>query len=653
MTPPSRIAAGLAVALLALAPAAALAQAPDIALNLPRDLSPWGMFMSADIVVKAVMVGLAFASVVTWTVWLAKTLELAAARRRLRARCARSREARSLAEALTRLRGPAARCWRLSRPPTPSCGCPPKRSRRDGIKERVASRLERIEAAGGRRMIRGTGVLATIGATAPFVGLFGTVWGIMNSFIGISKAQTTNLAVVAPGIAEALLATALGLVAAIPAVVIYNMFARSIARLPRARSATPSAEVLRLVSAAISTAATRPVRARRRRRSSAMAARLDHGDDDLAELHEINVTPFIDVMLVLLIIFMVAAPLATVDVAVDLPASTAEPQPRPDKPLFLTLKADLPLALGNDRGRRATRSPARSTPPPSGDKETAHLPARRQERALRRADGGDERAARRRLSEGRAGRAGGGEARAMSKRQIARWGLGAVLALGLHVAGAAALFAPWPHESDAVASAPVILVALSPVAAAPPAPAKRSRARTRAAAGRATARSRQAGWRPKPSRRPSKRPCRSRKSRSGRRRRRSRSPCCRRPSRSTSRRRSRSNGTPISPARPRPPSKEPSAPWRPRPAQRPMPTRWPNWKSRLVAQIERHKSFPGRGARRARHRPGRLQRRPPAAACIMRTCCARPARACSTATPWRGWRARNRCRRRRRKSPAR
>ena len=70
------------------------------------------------------------------------------------------------------------------------------------------------------------GLLATIGATSPFVGLFGTVWGIMNSFIGISKSQTTNLAVVAPGIAEALLATAIGLVAAIPAVIIYNHFAR-------------------------------------------------------------------------------------------------------------------------------------------------------------------------------------------------------------------------------------------------------------------------------------------------------------------------------------------------------------------------------------------------------------------------------------------
>ena len=79
-----------------------------------------------------------------------------------------------------------------------------------------------------------------------------------------------------------------------------------------------------------------------------MSVRLDHGEDALNEVHEINVTPFIDVMLVLLIIFMVAAPLATVDISVDLPASTAQPQPRPDKPLFLTVKPDLTLSLGDD-----------------------------------------------------------------------------------------------------------------------------------------------------------------------------------------------------------------------------------------------------------------------------------------------------------------
>ena len=89
-----------------------------------------------------------------------------------------------------------------------------------------------------------------------------------------------------------------------------------------------------------------------------MAVRLDHGADDLAEVHEINVTPFIDVILVLLIIFMVAAPLATVDVKVDLPVSTAEPQSQPDKPLFLTIKEDHSLALGDDVGPEECIGPA-------------------------------------------------------------------------------------------------------------------------------------------------------------------------------------------------------------------------------------------------------------------------------------------------------
>ena len=111
----------------------------------------------------------------------------------------------------------------------------------------MPGRLERIEQGASRKMARGTGVLATIGSTAPFVGLFGTVWGIMDSFIGISKAHTTNLAVVAPGIAEALLATALGLVAAIPAVIIYNVLARSTAQY-RALLGDASAQVMKLVS---------------------------------------------------------------------------------------------------------------------------------------------------------------------------------------------------------------------------------------------------------------------------------------------------------------------------------------------------------------------------------------------------------------------
>ena len=130
-----------------------------------------------------------------------------------------------------------------------------------GLKERVSSHLYRIEAQASRRMTRGTGMLATIGSTSPFVGLFGTVWGIMNSFIGISEAQTTNLAIVAPGIAEALLATAIGLVAAIPAVVIYNVFARSIAGY-KLLLGDASAAVERLVSREIDRhAAMQPARA--------------------------------------------------------------------------------------------------------------------------------------------------------------------------------------------------------------------------------------------------------------------------------------------------------------------------------------------------------------------------------------------------------
>src|SRR5690349_23590305 len=225
-------------------PGTALA-ATDVAL-LPRNLSPWNMFVNADVVVQAVMVGLAFASLVTWTIWLAKTIEVrrktATARRRLRmletdtVLAKAEQESRGGNDAVAQIIQSAAREASLSGGHFD-----------DGLKERVALRLERVEAAMSRQIARGTGVLATIGATAPFVGLFGTVWGIMNSFIGISKSHTTNLAVVAPGIAEALLATALGLVAAIPAVVMYNMFSRWIAGY-RALHADAAAEILRIVS---------------------------------------------------------------------------------------------------------------------------------------------------------------------------------------------------------------------------------------------------------------------------------------------------------------------------------------------------------------------------------------------------------------------
>jgi biopolymer transport protein ExbB len=214
--------------------------------QLPEDLSPWGMFENSDLVVKLVIIGLALASLVTWTVWLAKTFELRSARGEVRRDLRVLNNSVTLAQAHDQLREGNSPVSQLMR----AAGQEIRLSanlRADGLKERIALQLERIELGVSRKVSRGTGVLATIGSTAPFVGLFGTVWGIMNAFIGISNAHTTNLAVVAPGIAQALLATAFGLVAAIPAVMIYNVLARQTAHY-RAFLGDASAQVMRLVS---------------------------------------------------------------------------------------------------------------------------------------------------------------------------------------------------------------------------------------------------------------------------------------------------------------------------------------------------------------------------------------------------------------------
>ena len=211
-----------------------------------HDMSPWGMFLAADVVVKSVMTGLALASIATWTIFLAKIVEIARARRSARAAIEAVNGAPSLSAACDQVADTsigrrfvmaAVEEWRASELALD----------KSGVKERVQSRLERLEAAAGRALSGGTGALASIGSLAPFVGLFGTVWGIMNSFIGITRAQTTNLAVVAPGIAEALLATAIGLLAAIPAVLFYNYFARSIAGY-RALLGDLRAEIMRIAS---------------------------------------------------------------------------------------------------------------------------------------------------------------------------------------------------------------------------------------------------------------------------------------------------------------------------------------------------------------------------------------------------------------------
>ncbi|MEW5057763.1 MAG: tonB-system energizer ExbB [Cycloclasticus sp.] len=218
--------------------------------TLPHDLSPWGMFLAADWVVKTVMIGLTIASLLTWTVLVAKSIELKLLKKRLQQTLSHFSNANTLDDAfkLHTLSGIGHELISAARAELQlSANITDPDKNKASIKERVMSSLSRIEITAGRQMLTGTGLLATIGSTAPFIGLFGTVWGIMNSFIGISQANTTSLAVVAPGIAEALLATAFGLVAAIPAVIIYNHFTRKITT-AKVLVADSSAAVMRLLS---------------------------------------------------------------------------------------------------------------------------------------------------------------------------------------------------------------------------------------------------------------------------------------------------------------------------------------------------------------------------------------------------------------------
>jgi biopolymer transport protein ExbB len=231
---------------------------------MQTDLSVWGMYQHADIVVKIVMIGLILASIVTWAIFFSKSVEMFSQKRRLKREQMQLADARSLDEAseMATAFGNRSLSTLLINEAQNELELSEGSEDNEGIKERTGFRLERRVAAVGRHMGRGNGFLATIGAISPFVGLFGTVWGIMNSFIGIAQSQTTNLAVVAPGIAEALLATAIGLVAAIPAVVIYNVFARVIGGY-KASLGDVAAQVLLLQSRDLDLAASsqaRPVR---------------------------------------------------------------------------------------------------------------------------------------------------------------------------------------------------------------------------------------------------------------------------------------------------------------------------------------------------------------------------------------------------------
>lgn len=255
---PTPSAAEPAVAEAAALPASPLALPQGSAGNIMKtDLSVWGMYQHADRVVKSVMIGLLLASVITWAIFFGKSVELVGAKRRLRREYAALEQARTLddaADIVEAFKADSTAAILLADAQN-ELTLSARSDDNNGIKERTAFRLERRVAAVGRYMGRGNGYLATVGAVAPFVGLFGTVWGIMNSFIGIAQTQTTNLAVVAPGIAEALLATAIGLVAAIPAVVIYNVFARGIGNY-KALMGDVAAQVLLLVSRDLDVAAS-------------------------------------------------------------------------------------------------------------------------------------------------------------------------------------------------------------------------------------------------------------------------------------------------------------------------------------------------------------------------------------------------------------
>src|SRR5215471_3510021 len=184
-------------------PNSSVAPARSVSVGL-RELSPWSMFMSASPLVQAIMCSLFFASLVTWTISIAKFFELFIARRRVLTALSLTDKARTLSDALKELASDKGIMRTFVATAINEARLSTDIDNEAGIKERVASSFAEITRSEARRIHFGMGALATIGATAPFVGLFGTVWGIMNSFIGISKLQTTNLAVVAPGIAEAL-----------------------------------------------------------------------------------------------------------------------------------------------------------------------------------------------------------------------------------------------------------------------------------------------------------------------------------------------------------------------------------------------------------------------------------------------------------------
>ena len=201
---------------------------PTPAVDTAHDFSFLGLFLQADPIVKGVMILLIVASIACWTVVFEKIVRLSAAKRQAKAFETLARSGGNLDAKLDGVAGHVLKAgleaWR------DQDSSETRAERRDRIERAMRGAL----GTEVKRLSSGLSLLATSGSTAPFVGLFGTVWGIMNSFSSIARSQDTSLAVVAPGIAEALFATAIGLVVAIPAVMAYNKLTGDVSRVQSA-----------------------------------------------------------------------------------------------------------------------------------------------------------------------------------------------------------------------------------------------------------------------------------------------------------------------------------------------------------------------------------------------------------------------------------
>ena len=322
------------------------------------------LFLQAHIVVKMVMIGLLLASVWSWAIIIEKIFAFRRARREADSFEAQFWSGQSLEElyaALARGRTfsmaslfvAAMREWKRS--------VEGNIRALGGIQMRVEKVMDVTISREMEQLDRRLLFLATVGSTAPFVGLFGTVWGIMSSFQAIAASKNTNLAIVAPGIAEALFATALGLLAAIPAVIFYNKFAADSSRLSQRLEAFAD-EFSAIVSRQIDVRSNRqqelgrwPPACRRARPSGGKRGRARRH----SVMHEINVTPFVDVMLVLLIVFMVAAPLLLSGLPVDLPASKGQSLSQNKDPITVTRRPQRQDLSGHPGGAAGDSAAAR------------------------------------------------------------------------------------------------------------------------------------------------------------------------------------------------------------------------------------------------------------------------------------------------------